>query len=78
VNARRTRLRTWWTGKEAAEVIDFLDQLREALWESYHEEILAHDRAEAEAWYPAGDEDFPWEPRDERQLRLGLEDDPPF
>ena len=78
VNARRTRLRTWWTGKEAAEVIDFLDQLREALWESYHEEILAHDRAEAGAWYPAGDEGFPWEVGDERQLRLGLEDDPSF
>lgn len=78
MNARRTRLRTWWTGKEAAEVIDFLDQLREALWQSYHEEILAHDREEAERWYPSGDEDFPWAPAEERQLQLELEDDPPF
>jgi len=29
-------------------------------------------------WSAAGDENFPCEPRDERQLRLGFEDDPPF
>lgn len=34
-----TRLTTYWTPDEAATVIDFLDSLREALWETYGEQI---------------------------------------
>jgi hypothetical protein len=34
-----TRLTTYWTIDEAATAIDFLDILREALWETYGEQI---------------------------------------
>jgi len=34
-----TRLTTYWTTSEAATAIDFLDTLRDALWESYGEQI---------------------------------------
>ncbi len=39
-----TRLTTYWTVAEAATVIDFLDILRDALWESYGEEITRMHR----------------------------------
>ena len=35
-----TRLTTYWTVAEAATVIDFLDILRDALWETYGEDII--------------------------------------
>ena len=43
-----TRLTTYWTTGEAATAIDFLDTLRDALWETYGEQITgmyreAHD-----------------------------------
>ena len=34
-----TRLTTYWTTGEAATAIDFLDTLREALWETYGAQI---------------------------------------
>ena len=43
-----TRLTTYWTTDEAATAINFLDTLRDALWEAYGEQITemyreAHD-----------------------------------
>ncbi len=35
-----TRLTTYWTTGEAAIAIDFLDTLRDALWETYGEQII--------------------------------------
>ncbi len=34
-----TRLTTYWTIDEAATAIEFLDSLRDALWETYGEQI---------------------------------------
>ena len=34
-----TRLTTYWTIDDAATVIDFLDLLRDALWETYGNQI---------------------------------------
>jgi hypothetical protein len=34
-----TRLTTYWTADEAATIITFLDILRDALWETYGEQI---------------------------------------
>ncbi len=34
-----TRLTTYWSIDEAATVIEFLDSLRDALWETYGEQI---------------------------------------
>ena len=39
-----TRLTTYWTVDEAATVIDFLDGLRGALWETYGEKITTMHR----------------------------------
>ena len=39
-----TRLTTYWTPDEAATAIDFLDTLREALWEIYGEQITQMHR----------------------------------
>jgi hypothetical protein len=39
-----TRLTTYWTTGEAATVIDFLDTLRDALWETYGEQITRMHR----------------------------------
>lgn len=35
-----TRLTTYWTTDEAATVIDFLDNLRDILWETYGKQII--------------------------------------
>jgi hypothetical protein len=35
---------TYWTTDEAATAIDFLDTLREALWETYGEQIIRMHR----------------------------------
>ena len=40
-----TRLTTYWTTGEAATAIDFLDTLREVLWETYGEQITQMHRA---------------------------------
>jgi hypothetical protein len=34
-----TRLTTYWTADEAATIITFLDILRDALWETYGDQI---------------------------------------
>jgi len=39
-----TRLTTYWRTGEAAAVIDFLDTLRDALWETYGEQITRMHR----------------------------------
>ena len=39
-----TRLRTYWTTDEAATAIDFLDNLRDVLWETYGEQIIQMHR----------------------------------
>jgi hypothetical protein len=39
-----TRLTTYWTTDEAATAIDFLDLLRDALWETYGEQITQMHR----------------------------------
>ena len=39
-----TRLTTYWTIDEAATAIDFLDTLRDALWETYGEQITQMHR----------------------------------
>ena len=39
-----TRLTTYWSPAEAATAIEFLDLLREVLWETYGEEITAMHR----------------------------------
>lgn len=42
-----TRLVTYWNAGEAHDVIEFLDILRDQLWETYGEQIIAM-RLEAE------------------------------
>ncbi len=39
-----TRLTTYWTIDEADTAIDFLDRLRDALWETYGEQITKMHR----------------------------------
>ena len=39
-----TRLTTYWTVDEAATVIDFLDVLRDALWETFGTQITQMHR----------------------------------
>jgi hypothetical protein len=39
-----TRLRTYWNTAEAATAIDFLDALRDVLWETYGEQITEMHR----------------------------------
>ena len=62
-----TRLTTYWTLAEAATAIDFLDILRDALWETYGEQITTMHR---EA-YDNRIQDF-------NQCELGFDDDIPF
>jgi hypothetical protein len=62
-----TRLITYWTTGEAATVIDFLDTLREALWETYGEQITSMHR-----------EDYNDFVRDANQCEFEFDDDIPF
>jgi len=62
-----TRLTTYWTVDEAATVIDFLDTLRDALWETYGEKITQMHR-----------EDYDNRTQDINQCELGFDDDIPF
>ncbi len=62
-----TRLTTYWSVAEAAVVIDFLDVLREALWETYGEEIITMHR-----------EDYDDQTRDPNQYEFEFNDDIPF
>ena len=62
-----TRLTTYWSIDEAATVIEFLDILRDALWETYGEQITDMHRE-------AYDNRF----QDINQCELGFDDDIPF
>ena len=62
-----TRLTTYSSVAEAAAVIDFLDVLREALWETYGEEIIRMHR-----------EDYDDQTRDANQYEFEFNDDIPF
>ena len=62
-----TRLTTYWTIDEAATAIEFLDILRDALWETYGEQITEMHRE-------AYDNRF----QDINQCELGFDDDIPF
>jgi hypothetical protein len=62
-----TRLSTYWNLSEAATVIDFLDTLRDALWETYGEQITQmHREAHDDRIQETNQHEFPFE------------DDPPF
>jgi hypothetical protein len=62
-----TRLTTYWTIDEAATAIEFLDILRDALWETYGEQITEMHRE-------VYDNRF----EDINQCELGFDDDIPF
>ena len=62
-----TRLTTYWTIDEAATAIEFLDILRDALWETYGEQITEMHRE-------AYDNRF----QHINQCELGFDDDIPF
>ena len=62
-----TRLTTYWSIDEAATVIEFLDILRDALWETYGEQITEMHRE-------THDNRF----QDINQCALGFDDDIPF
>jgi len=62
-----TRLTTYWTIDEAATAIEFLDILRDALWETYGAHITEMHRE-------AYDNRF----QDINQCELGFDDDLPF
>ncbi|GBE10339.1 hypothetical protein BMS3Abin12_00903 [bacterium BMS3Abin12] len=60
-------LTTYWTLDDAATVIDFLDVLREALWETYGESITRMHREMRDTRI-----------QDINQCELKLDDDIPF
>ena len=62
-----TRLTTYWTIDDAATVIDFLDLLRDALWETYGDQIT-------QMYREAYDDRF----QDPNQCELDFDDDIPF
>ena len=62
-----TRLTTYWTIDEAATAIDFLDILREALWETYGEHITRMHREACDDCI-----------RDSNQREFEFDDDIPF
>jgi len=62
-----TRLTTYWTVDEAATIITFLDILRDALWETYGEQITTMLR-----------EDHDDRIRDTNQYKFEFNDDIPF
>ena len=62
-----THLTTYWTSDEAATAIDFLDRLRDALWEIYGEQITEMHREACDSRI-----------QDINQCELGFDDDIPF
>jgi len=62
-----TRLTTYWTIDEAATAIDFLDRLRDTLWETYGEQIIKMHC-----------ETYDNRIKDINQYELGFDDDIPF
>lgn len=57
-----TRVHTWWTADQADDVMTFLDELRDQIWESYREQIIEMRIKELEQ-----------QERDTRQGQLKLE-----
>ena len=55
---RFTQLTTYWNPEEAHTVIEFLDSLRDLLWATYGDEIIAMLKAESEN-NPDSDESDP-------------------
>lgn len=43
-----TRVHSWWTAEQADDVLSCLDELRDALWSSYGDQIVAMRLAEQE------------------------------
>ncbi len=62
-----TRLTTYWSSDDAATVIDFLDLLRDALWETHGDQIT-------QMYREAYDDRF----QDPNQCELEFDDDIPF
>lgn len=62
-----TRLVTYWNAGEAHDVIEFLDILRDQLWETYGDQIIAM-RLEAEEQRTEHEE----------QIRLAFDEEEPF
>ena len=62
-----TRLTTYWTTDEAATIITFLDILRDALWDTYGEQITTMLR-----------DDHNDRIRDTNQYEFEFNDDIPF
>lgn len=62
-----TRLTTYWSTAEAATVIELLDLLREALWETYGEQITQMHR-----------EDYDDRIREANQCEFEFDDDISF
>ena len=48
MSVKVTRVHSWWTAEQADEVLSFLDELRDALWSSYGDQIIAMRLAEVE------------------------------
>jgi uncharacterized protein YktA (UPF0223 family) len=62
MNWKVTRINTWWSAEEASNVLSFLDELRDQLWETHGEQITAQRLAELDA-----------QNIDERQAQLKLD-----
>jgi hypothetical protein len=60
-----SRLHTYWTPEQAAEMLELLDQLRDQLWETYGDQIIAYRMHDCRVT------DI-----DSRQQRLDLEGEP--
>lgn len=60
-----TKLRTYWTPAQACEMLELLDELRDQLWETHGERIIAYRMNECSETGI-----------DPQQQRLNLEDEP--
>jgi hypothetical protein len=57
------RVNTWWSAEEACTMLTFLDELRDQLWHTHGDQIIAFRLAEVDA-----------QNNDETQERLDLEE----
>ena len=64
---KTTRLTTYWTVGEAATVFELLDILRDALWDTYGEQIIRMHREDHDNCF--------W---DNNQYEFEFDDDIPF
>lgn len=62
MNWKVTRINTWWSAEEASNVLSFLDELRDQLWETHGDQISALRLAELDSQVD-----------DERQAELKLD-----